>query len=99
MDLFGLIQSPIKLILSHILHHTRVDEDLFMRLQPFLDTFLVRFAPEEAKDSGLLFLQLKVLSHFDLIDHRLEFVSGGPFMRIQNLLEYHAFFVQEDQEL
>ena len=70
-----------------------------MRLQPFLDTFLVRFAPEEAKDSGLLFLQLKVLSHFDLIDHRLELVSGGPFERIQNLLEYHAFSVQEDQEL
>jgi len=99
LNIVGLIQSHIELIISHILHHIRTDVDMFVRLQPFLDTFLVRFAPEETKDSALLLLQLKVLSHFYLIDHRLELVSGGPFERIQNLLENHAFSVQEDQEL
>ena len=99
LDLVGLIQSHIELIVSHILHHTWVDEDLFMRLQPFLDTLIVCFAPEETKDSTLLILQLKVLSYLNLRYHLLELVSAVPFELIQNLLEYHAFTVQEEKEL
>ena len=70
-----------------------------MRLQPFLDTLIVCFAPEETKDSILHILQLKVLSYLNLRYHLLELVSAVPFALIQNLLEYHAFTVQEEKEL